>query len=80
MLAALVVHLKANYGNLTSGLKVAQNSVASTAGSISSSVRRVVGGMAGLVGVGTVVAGVTSQLESLDKVAKLSTSIVAGSR
>lgn len=36
MLAALVVHLKANYGNLTSGLKIAQTHVAATVSKISS--------------------------------------------
>jgi tape measure domain-containing protein len=40
-LAKLVVHLQANYANLTSGLAVARNQTASTAESISRSVRNI---------------------------------------
>lgn len=68
MLAALVVHLKANYGNLTSGLKVAQNTVASTVASIRRNIGGVTQSFVGLLTAGGVIAGVTYQMQALDRV------------
>ncbi len=72
MLAALVVHLKANYGNLQAGLATSRNLVANTARSITGSLRSVGGQIAGLVGVAGAVAGVRHEMSRLDSVAKAS--------